>query len=243
MSGRRGAWLEAGLLLLSLSAFLGGALPRWLVPEPWSPSERTPELLRVMTWNVGEGVDVGDERGTSLMLLAAAKVFYRHFEEYRDTYENLVVVSPDVGNVKIANMYADMLNVDLAIIDKRRHSADVVESANIVGDVKGRTVLMVDDIISTAGTICSAANVVMEHGAKDVIAAATHAVLCGPAVERLSASPISRITVTNTIPRHTSSSEASPPRTASRASQSASTPCASPSSSPTRSTTSTTTSP
>lgn len=144
--------------------------------------------------------------------LAAAPVFYQHLEEYRDTFDDLVVVSPDVGNVKTANQYADMLNVDLAIIDKRRRSADEVTSANIVGDVEGRSVLMVDDIISTAGTICSAAQIVKAHGAKDVIAAATHAVLVGPAVERLQQSPISRIVLTNTIPRHTLAQRGMPSR-------------------------------
>ena len=144
--------------------------------------------------------------------LSASPVLYRYFEEYRDTMGDIVVVSPDVGNVKVANEYADLLNVDLAIIDKRRHSADNVEFANIVGDVKGRVVLMVDDIISTAGTVCSAANVVMEHGATDVIVATTHAVLSGPAVERLQSSPISRMIVTNTIPRHTLAQKEIPSR-------------------------------
>ncbi len=111
-----------------------------------------------------------------------------------------VVVSPDVGNVKVANMYANVLGADLAIIDKRRHSGSKVVIKNLIGEVRGRTVLMFDDMISTAGTVCEAARLVMEEGATDVIATATHAVLVGLAMERLAQSPISKLVVTDTIP-------------------------------------------
>ncbi|MCH7797934.1 MAG: ribose-phosphate pyrophosphokinase [Planctomycetes bacterium] len=134
--------------------------------------------------------------------LTAAPVLLKYLDEHRAEFGQLVVVSPDVGNVKVANTYADRLGADLAIIDKRRQSGFAVASRNVVGDVEGRTVLMVDDMISTAGTICEAARVVMEHGATDVICAATHAVLVGPALERLAEAPISRIIVTDTIPNH-----------------------------------------
>ena len=113
---------------------------------------------------------------------------------------NLVVVSPDVGNVKVASKYAAQLGAELAIIDKTRKSADSVEMGNIIGDVDGKVVLMVDDMISTAGTICQAAELVMENGAKDVIAAATHGVFVGLAIERIRDSPISRVLVTDSIP-------------------------------------------
>ncbi len=132
--------------------------------------------------------------------LIAAPVFVEHIESIRDQLGDIVLVSPDVGNVKTANMYANMLNGDLAIIDKRRQSGSEVVSANIIGDVKGRTVLMFDDMISTAGTICAAARLVMEQGAKDVIALATHAVLVGLAMERLQDSPISKVIIADTIP-------------------------------------------
>ena len=134
--------------------------------------------------------------------LTAAPVLLRYLDEHRDEFDQLVVVSPDVGNVKVANTYADRLGADLAIIDKRRQTGFDVASRNVVGNVEGRTVLMVDDMITTAGTICEAARVVMEHGAIDVVCAATHAVLVGPAVERLAEAPISRIIVTDTIPNH-----------------------------------------
>jgi len=112
----------------------------------------------------------------------------------------ICMVSPDVGNVKVANQYANWLNCDFAIVDKRRKSGTEVVSKHIIGDVKGRTVLMVDDMITTAGTMCEGAKVVMEHGAVEVIAACTHPVLVGLAMERLAESPISRLIVTDTIP-------------------------------------------
>ncbi len=132
--------------------------------------------------------------------LLAAPVIVKYLEEIRDELGDMVLVSPDVGNVKTANMYAGMLNGELAIIDKRRKSGTDVESANLIGEVKGRTVLMVDDMISTAGTICSAAQLVMDHGARDVVAACTHPVFVGLAMERLKEAPISRIVCTDTIP-------------------------------------------
>jgi ribose-phosphate pyrophosphokinase len=101
--------------------------------------------------------------------------------------------------VKRARLYAVRLKADLAIIDKRRVNGEAVHG-RIIGDVKGKTVLMVDDMISTAGTVCSAAELVMNMGARRVLVGATHALFCGPAVERMAESPIERITVTDTIP-------------------------------------------
>jgi len=132
--------------------------------------------------------------------LTAAPVFMEYFDQHRGGWGDLVVVSPDVGNVKMANMYADHLGAELAIIDKRRESGLEVASRNVIGEVEGRTVLMIDDMITTAGTICEAANVVMDQGARDVIVAATHPVFVGPAMERLAKAPITRIVVTDTIP-------------------------------------------
>jgi ribose-phosphate pyrophosphokinase len=114
--------------------------------------------------------------------------------------EDLVLVSPDVGNVKRARVYAQRLGADLAIIDKRRVSGETVKTSHLIGDVNGRTVLMVDDMISTAGTICSAVQLCKDHGAKQVYVGATHGVLCGPAIERLAAAPVDEIVVTDTIP-------------------------------------------
>ena len=132
--------------------------------------------------------------------LSAAPVVAEYFLEHQDSYGDLVVVSPDVGNVKVANMYANVLGCQLAIIDKRRQSGDEVSLKNLIGDVEGRTVLMFDDMVSTAGTICEAARLVTERGATDVVAAATHGVFVGMALERIAESPISQIIVTNTIP-------------------------------------------
>lgn len=132
--------------------------------------------------------------------LSSAPVFYEYFSSIREELGDLVVVSPDVGNVKVANGYAEMLGGELAIVHKRRISGSEVVANTIVGDVNGKTVLMVDDMISTGGTVCEAARVVMENGARRCIVAATHAVMVGKAVERLASSPISRIVVTDTIP-------------------------------------------
>ena len=132
--------------------------------------------------------------------LSATPVFVEYFNSVRDTLGDLCLVSPDVGNVKVAEGMANLLGGDLAIINKRRLSGSQVSIGNLIGSVEGKTVLMFDDIISTAGTGCEAAKLVMERGAKQVIAAATHAVLVGPAVERLLASPINKIVVTNSIP-------------------------------------------
>ena len=132
--------------------------------------------------------------------LHAAPVIVDHFDKIRDELGQTVLVSPDIGNVKMANKYAQWLGGDIAIIDKRRKSGTEVESANIIGSVEDKTVIMVDDMISTAGTMCEAAKLVMSRGAKDVVAAATHPVLVGMAMERLVESPISRVIVTDTIP-------------------------------------------
>ncbi len=132
--------------------------------------------------------------------LHAAPVIIDYLQSVRHEMGDLCFVSPDVGNVKMATHYATWLGGDLAIIDKRRKSGVEVQSNNIIGSVRGKTVIMVDDMISTAGTICEAAKLVMENGARDVIAACTHAVLVGLALERLADAPISRVIVCDTIP-------------------------------------------
>jgi ribose-phosphate pyrophosphokinase len=132
--------------------------------------------------------------------LSASTVFCDYFKTIRHEMEDLVIVSPDVGNVKVANAYASALDADLAIIDKRRESGMKVASKNLIGDVKGRTVLMVDDMISTAGTVCEAARLVVDKGATKVIVAASHPVLVGLAFERLVEAPFSKIVVTDSIP-------------------------------------------
>ena len=118
----------------------------------------------------------------------------------RQKYEDLIVVSPDVGGVVRARAIAKQLNVDLAIIDKRRPEANVAEIMNIIGDVEGRTCVLVDDMVDTAGTLCHAATALKERGAKAVVAYCTHPVLSGPAIDRLKASALDELVVTDTIP-------------------------------------------
>jgi ribose-phosphate pyrophosphokinase len=118
----------------------------------------------------------------------------------RQKYDDLVVVSPDVGGVVRARAIAKQLNVDLAIIDKRRPEANVAEVMNIIGDVEGRTCVLVDDMVDTAGTLCHAATALKEHGAKAVVAYCTHPVLSGPAIDRLKSSSLDELVVSDTIP-------------------------------------------
>ncbi len=132
--------------------------------------------------------------------LHAARVIVKYFESIRDQLGDLVVVSPDVGNAKLANQYANWLGGDLAIVDKRRKSGTEVVSANLIGDVKGKTALMFDDMIASGGTMCEAAKMIMNHGATSVLAACTHPVLVGLAMERLAESPIRQLIITDTIP-------------------------------------------
>ncbi len=131
--------------------------------------------------------------------LASAPIFFEYFTA-TGVGEDVVVVSPDVGNVKVGNMFADVLGAEFAIIDKRRLSGDRVRTAHIIGEVAGREVLMVDDMISTGGTVCEAARVLAAQGAGRITVAATHAVLAGDAVSRIRDSPIDRVVVSNTIP-------------------------------------------
>ncbi len=132
--------------------------------------------------------------------LSAGPVFYQYFRSIREELGDLCLVSPDVGNVKVAEKMANLLDADLAIINKRRLSGTQVDVGNLIGTVAGKRVLMFDDMISTGGTICEAARLLMDKGAVDVHAAATHGVLAGRAMEKLSESPISRVVVSDTIP-------------------------------------------
>jgi ribose-phosphate pyrophosphokinase len=114
--------------------------------------------------------------------------------------ENTVFASPDVGNVKRAQNYANVMGGEICIVDKRRKSGTQIEAVHVIGDVEGKNVLIVDDMISTAGTVTGACKILKDHGAKDIYIAATHAVFSPPALERLAAAPFTRIAVTNTIP-------------------------------------------
>lgn len=119
---------------------------------------------------------------------------------WKQRHDNLLVVSPDVGGVVRARALAKRLDSDLAIIDKRRPKANVSEVMNIIGDVAGRTCVIMDDMVDTAGTLCKAAQALKEQGAVKVLAYCTHAVLSGSAVARIAASDIDELVVTDTIP-------------------------------------------
>ncbi len=122
-------------------------------------------------------------------------------EYYREKdLSDFVVVSPDVGGIKIARQYSNQLNMRLAVVDKRRMGPEDIEVGFVIGDVEGRNAIVIDDLIATGGSICQAARVLKEKGAKDIYVGTTHPVLCGAAIEKLSAAPIKEIAVTDTIP-------------------------------------------
>ncbi|HEY0713696.1 MAG TPA: ribose-phosphate pyrophosphokinase [Polyangia bacterium] len=113
---------------------------------------------------------------------------------------DVVIVSPDAGGVERARAFSKRLDASLAIIDKRRPAPNVAEVANIIGDVRGRDAIIVDDLIDTAGTLSAAAHAVMDHGARAVYACASHGLLSPPAVERINASPLTEVFITDSIP-------------------------------------------
>lgn len=134
--------------------------------------------------------------------LLGVPVLVNYFMENGYSGDEYVAVSPDVGSVKRARNFASRLECKLAIIDKRRPANNVAEVMNIVGDVKDKRCIMVDDMIDTAGTIVQGANALMQAGAKEVIACCTHGVFSGPALERLSTSPIKEVVVLSTNEHH-----------------------------------------
>jgi len=121
---------------------------------------------------------------------------------WKSNYPNLIVVSPDVGGVVRARALAKQMEADLAIIDKRRPKPNVAKVMNIIGEVAGRTCLIMDDMVDTANTLCEAASALKEKGAERVIAYCTHPVLSGPAIERITNSALDQLVVTDTIPLH-----------------------------------------
>src|SRR6187551_53421 len=129
--------------------------------------------------------------------LYAAPVFVNHYRQKQ--LHDLVVVAPDVGSAKMARGFAKRLNASLAIIDKRRPKPNQSEVVNVVGEVEGRDCILTDDMIDTAGTVAEASRALKKLGARDVYVCATHALLSGPAVERLSDAPITEVTVTDTV--------------------------------------------
>ncbi len=130
--------------------------------------------------------------------LSGELVLSKHFLDMK--INNLTVVSPDVGNIKMASRYASHLGGDLAIVHKKRVSGSKVEAQEVIGAVKGRNILMCDDIIATAGTICGAAKLLKERGADKIYVGSTHGVFAAQAIELLAQSPIDEVAVTDTIP-------------------------------------------
>ncbi|WP_022835808.1 ribose-phosphate diphosphokinase [Salisaeta longa] len=130
--------------------------------------------------------------------LYGSGVLIDHVRAYE--LENFVVVAPDVGALKMARAYAQKLNANIALIDKRRPRQNEARVMNIIGDVEGMNVMLIDDIVDTAGTLTRAATALREAGALDIMAACTHALLSGPAYERIEASPLERLIITDTIP-------------------------------------------
>jgi ribose-phosphate pyrophosphokinase len=129
--------------------------------------------------------------------LSASPVLIRWFKSLK--LSNRVFVSPDVGNVKRAQVYANMLGGEITIIDKRRKSGSTIEAKHVIGDVEGKNVIMVDDMITTGGTITEACKILRDHGVKEIYISATHAVFAPPAMERLAKTDFAKLAVTDTI--------------------------------------------
>jgi len=129
--------------------------------------------------------------------LYAAPVMLKYIQE---NFNDVVMVSPDAGGVERTRAFAKRLNSDLAIIDKRRDRPNECQAMNVIGDVEGKTAVLVDDMVDTAGTLCAGAQTLLENGAKEVHACCSHAVLSGPAIERISGSTLKSLVVTNSIP-------------------------------------------
>jgi ribose-phosphate pyrophosphokinase len=128
----------------------------------------------------------------------AAPILLKHIQDHFN--DHLVIVSPDAGGVERARAFAKRLDASLAIIDKRRDAPNVSQAMNIIGEVEGRPVIILDDMVDTAGTLTQAAVALKDRGCSEIYACCTHPVLSGPAIERIEASPINKLVVTNTIP-------------------------------------------
>jgi ribose-phosphate pyrophosphokinase len=132
--------------------------------------------------------------------LFSSPVLHEYLSKEMEGRGEVVLVSPDAGGVERARAYAKRLNASVAMIDKRRTGPNVAKAMNVVGEVKGKTAIILDDMIDTAGTLIEATHAVLEQGATEVYAAATHGVLSGPAIERIMNSPLQKVIVTDTIP-------------------------------------------
>jgi ribose-phosphate pyrophosphokinase len=129
--------------------------------------------------------------------MTARFILAQHFIDLH--LEDVVVVAPDVGRAKLAQKFAEKVGADLAVLTKERPAQQVAEIGYVIGEVAGKTAVIIDDIIDTAGTLCAAAQTLLEQGAKSVFAAATHGVFSGPAYENLASTPFERVVVTDTV--------------------------------------------
>ncbi|MDP8208424.1 MAG: ribose-phosphate pyrophosphokinase [Candidatus Electryonea clarkiae] len=129
-----------------------------------------------------------------------SKIFVPYF--LKNKIKDLVVVAPDIGGIKLVRAYSRRLGTDLAIVEKRRVKANVAKAMNVLGDVEGKNILLVDDMVDTAGTLCEASRALKNHGAEEIVAAAVHPILSGEAYDLIEASPIKKLFVADTIPYH-----------------------------------------
>lgn len=159
----------------------------------------TAGVNRVITMDLHAG-QIQGFFSTPLDHLYASPVMLQELRHRRIPKEELVIVSPDAGGVERARIYSQVMGASLAIIDKRRSGPNVAEVMHLIGDVKDKVAVIVDDMIDTAGTLTKGALAVQQHGAREIHAMATHAVLSGPAVERITSSVLKSVTVTNSIP-------------------------------------------
>jgi ribose-phosphate pyrophosphokinase len=205
-------------LLLMIDAAVGASAHRVIAVVPWfgysrqdkksAPREPISARLvarvleaagadRVLTMDLHAG-QVQGFFSKPLDHMTARFILAQHFNDLH--LENLVVVAPDVGRAKLAQKFAEKVGADLAVLTKERPAQQVAEIGYVIGEVAGKTAVIIDDIIDTAGTLCAAASTLIEHGAAKVFAAATHGVFSGPAYENLARGPFERIVVTDTIP-------------------------------------------
>jgi ribose-phosphate pyrophosphokinase len=205
-------------LLLMIDAAVGASAHRVIAVVPWfgysrqdkksAPREPISARLvarmleaagadRVLTMDLHAG-QVQGFFSKPLDHMTARFILAQHFNDLH--LENLVIVAPDVGRAKLAQKFAEKVGADLAVMTKERPAQQVAEIGYVIGEVAGKTAVIIDDIIDTAGTLCAAAQTLIEHGAATVYAAATHGVFSGPAYENLARGPFERIVVTDTIP-------------------------------------------
>jgi ribose-phosphate pyrophosphokinase len=205
-------------LLVMIDAAVGASAHRVIAVTPWygysrqdkKSNPREPITARLVARMLeGAGADrvltmdlhAGQVQGFFQKPLDHMTALFMLTQYFRDMrLEDLVVVSPDAGRVKLAKKFAEKVGAELAILNKERPAQQVAEIAYVIGDVQGKTALLVDDIIDTAGTLKAAGQTVMDEGAKRVYAAATHGVFSGNAWENLASAPFERIVVTDTIP-------------------------------------------